>query len=796
VGAAYQEITGEKSSSSSPIPAEKSDPARITGAAAAIFESIMENRQEKPPLYSSRIIDAYIKLIKTKYSHVNIGELLRFAKMEPYEVADQGHWFTQEQINRFHDRAVKVTGNDRIAREAGRYTASPESMGVMRQYLLGFVSPTKAYQRFGKTMCNFTRSSLYESRVLAANRVEITVTPVKGVREKPFQCENRIGFMEAIADVFNNRSQHIDHPECMFRNSTVCRYVISWKKPASLSWRKMRDYGILLLFPLSGFSFMLEGKAGLLTVLPYSLSVLLAVSLLAARSERKELTGAIRNLRQSTDKLIEQINVNYNNALLTNEIGQAISKQTDIDALLSDLALVLKKRLDYDRGMILLADTEKKHLFFRSGFGYTEEQEKFLQKTAFHLTRPESKGVFVISFRNQKPFLVNDFDEIRTTLSMDSLAFAKKMGAQSFIVCPIVCDGHSIGVLAVDNVVSKKPLVQSNMSLLMGIATIIGISIRNTMLNEAKERQFKSTLQTLAASIDARDTMTAGHAEKVTEYSLGICRELGLSRDYSELIRVSSLLHDYGKIGIPDAVLKKEGPLTDDEYRQVQSHVEKTGEILAQINFEGIYRHVPEVAGSHHEKIDGSGYPRGLKGSEIPLGSKIIAVADFFEAITAKRHYREPMPLAVAKRLLKEKCGTHFDRKVVVAFFSYLEKSGEMLVEKDAALVSAREHRSRRVPCRMPVSFRVNGKAASGTGTDISTKGMYVAGEDDIEEGSAIELCFSLPDSRRLTIRAKGRVAWVNSGERRVKPVLPSGFGVEFLNVEPDRGSLRSFIGG
>ena len=755
----------------------------------------MKKELENNPLYNSRIIDTYIKLIKRKYSHVNIVELLHYAKMEPYEVADQGHWFTREQVELFHDRAVKLTGNESIAREAGRYAASPESIGVMRQYLLGFVSPSKVYELIGKTMSNFTRSSLYESRVLSADRVEVTVRPVKGVREKPFQCENRIGFMEAIADVFNTRSLHIDHPECMFRNSSVCRYVISWEKPVSASWRKMRDYGALLFFLVSGISFLLGGWVALQAVLPFSLSLLIVFIILAARMERKELTGSIDNLRQSTDKLIEQINVNYNNALLTNEIGQAISKQTDIDALLGNLALVLKKRLDYDRGMILLADAGKKHLLFKSGFGYTEEQERFLQKTAFHLTRPESKGVFVISFRDQKPYLVNDLNEIRTSLSLNSLSFAKKMGAQSFIVCPIVCDGKSIGVLAVDNVVTKKPLVQSNMSLLMGIATIIGISIRNAMLNEAKERQFKSTLQTLAASIDARDTMTAGHAEKVTEYSLGICRELGLSKDYSEMIRVASLLHDYGKIGIADSVLKKDGPLTADEYRQVQSHVEKTGEILAQINFEGIYRHVPEVAGSHHEKIDGTGYPRGLKGNEIPLGSKIIAVADFFEAITAKRHYREPMPFAVAKGLLRDRSGTHFDPKVVAAFLSYLEKRGEMFAEKDIAQVRGREQRFRRVPCRMPVSFRVNGKTVSGTSTDISTKGMYVAGEDDIAEGSVIELSFSLPDSRAMTIRAKGRVAWVNNGKKRVKPVLPEGFGVEFLDVEPGRSVIRSFVG-
>jgi len=332
------------------------------------------------------------------------------------------------------------------------------------------------------------------------------------------------------------------------------------------------------------------------------------------------------------------------------------------------------------------------------------------------------------------------------------------------------------------------------MSLLMGTATVIGISIRNAMLNEAREHQFSSTLQVLAASIDARDNLTAGHAEKVTKYALGICQELGLTKDYTEMIRVASLLHDYGKIGIPDAILKKEGRLTVEEYTQVKSHAEKTREILEQINFEGIYRQVPEVAGSHHEKIDGTGYPRGLRGSEIPFGAKIIAVADFFEAITAKRHYRGPMPLTLAIKLLEERSGAHFEKKVVRAFIRYLEQDSKLLAELNAQK-QVRELRHRRVPCRTSVSFSVDGRTVSGISTDISTRGMYVAIDDDFEEGSPIELTFSLPNSQSVKIQAKARVAWVNNNRRRLKPVFPTGVGVEFLDIVPTDEMLQSFVG-
>jgi HD-GYP domain-containing protein (c-di-GMP phosphodiesterase class II) len=261
------------------------------------------------------------------------------------------------------------------------------------------------------------------------------------------------------------------------------------------------------------------------------------------------------------------------------------------------------------------------------------------------------------------------------------------MGTQSFICSPIICDGQSIGVLAVDNLRSKRPLVQSDLSLLMGIASVIGISIRNADLLEARQRQFGSILQVLAASIDARDPLTAGHSAKVTEYALGICEELNLSTNYREMIRVASLLHDYGKIGVPDAILKKPGRLTQDEYDKVKTHAQKTRDILEQINFEGIFSQVPEIAGSHHEKVDGSGYPDGLIGEEIPLGARIIAVADFFEAVTAKRHYRDPLPISYAFRLLEKGRGVHFDEKVVDAFTRYYERETMQAEGKEAGNV-------------------------------------------------------------------------------------------------------------
>ncbi len=625
------------------------------------------------PLYAARALNVYIKLLRSKYSYVNINELLSYARVEPHQLEDEGHWFTQEQIDLFYEKIVQLTGNKNIAREAGRYAASPDALGLIRHYILGLIGPAQAYPLINKYAHHFVRSSVYESKKIGSNAVEITVTPNEGVNEKPYQCENRMGYWEAIALIFNYKLPKIEHPECMFEGGRVCRYVVTWQEAHSQFWKKIRNISGILLFLLSLVIFFVSPQF-LTTLLPASFIVVLILTMISSNLERKELLSAIDNLREGVDQLMEQVNINYNNALLVNEISLALGKRMDIDSILSDAIHVLEKRLDFDRGVILLANGDKTGLFFRTGFGYSFEQFNVLKDARFHLDRPDSRGPFIVSFKKQQPILVSDISEIEGSLSPHSLEFARKIGSKSFICCPIIYEKESIGILAVDNVKTKRPLKQSDVNLLMGIANAIGLSIHNARLWEAREGQFKSIIKTLAASIDARDFLTAGHSEMVAEYAVGICREMGMSSEYTEMIRVAALLHDYGKIGIDDVVLKKNGSLTNEEYEIIKTHAEKTKKILEQINFEGIYKEVPDIAAFHHEKMDGSGYPKGLKGEEIPLGSRIIAVADFFEAITSKRHYRDAMSIDEAFSLLKEKSGIHYDPDVVEAFISYYEK--------------------------------------------------------------------------------------------------------------------------
>jgi len=558
-----------------------------------------------------------------------------------------------------------------IAREAGRYAASTESIGVMRQYVLGMINPFQAYELTGKLVSQFSRSCNYETRKIDSKKIEIVATPKDGVHEQPFQCENRIGHFEAVGLGFNSSIPKIEHPECIFKGGKSCRYIIEWQSNLAYLLKRTRNISIAILIIISAILIFLYPLNVSLYLIPIIISTILIISFISDRYTKKELQNSIQNLEQSRDDLINQMEMNYNNSLLVYEIGRAINKFIKVKDIIENVIEILEKRLDYDRCIILLANEQRTKLVFEAGYGYDEKQLEIIKATQFNLANPESKGTFVASFHKQKPYLINDIHSITNKLSQRSLQFAKDMGSNSFICCPIISDTRSVGILTVDNCKTQRTLVESDLSLLMGVASVIGLSIRNAELHEERTRQLKSILRALAASIDARDPFTAGHSEKVTEYAVGICKEMNVPPDYTEIVGVAASLHDYGKIGISDALLKKEGLLTEEEYETIKTHAEKTRKILDNIEFSGLYSLIPAIAEAHHEKLDGTGYPRGLKGDEIPLGSRIIAVADFFEAITADRLYREPIPVKDAIAMLRRESDVHFSRDIVEAFIRF-----------------------------------------------------------------------------------------------------------------------------
>jgi HD-GYP domain-containing protein (c-di-GMP phosphodiesterase class II) len=583
----------------------------------------------------------------------------------------------------------------------------------------------------------------------------------------------------------------------MFKGGKVCRYLVRWGITKAARIRRARNVSMLLLPTLNVPAFVFD-PLSLLATVPLSVAVYAILDRATAKTELIEINSSMEQLTASRDQLMDQLDANYNNAMLTNEIGQAISSLDSIDRVLKSVVGVLGKRLDFDRGMIMLANEERTRLSYRAGFGHIDEHRFILERASFRLDNPDSRGVFVEAFKQQKPFLVNDFEAFERRHTTHSINVAKALGVKSFVCCPIVSEGEALGVLAVDNLKTSRSLMQRDKSLLMGIAPVIGVAIRNAEHLLAKDREFSSTLQVLAASIDARDPLTAGHSEKVTELSVGICNAMGLDVEFRECVRVASLLHDYGKIGVPDAILKKDGRLNQEEYEVIKTHSNKTRDILSQITFEGKYQDVPEIAGSHHEKWDGQGYPDGLSGEDIHLGARIVAVADFYEAVTSKRHYRDPMPTDVAVRLVREQSGTAFDPVVVDAFLRYLEESEDRGPQEgeggDGGGQKVCVLRKTRVPVKAHAEIKTEQRSIKGQAHDVSDSGAYLSVSEDMGEGLMIRVTLHLPGYDR-PLEAAGRIAWVNNGDRRPKPHFPEGIGVEFTAFnESSEHDLQDYV--
>ena len=173
------------------------------------------------------------------------------------------------------------------------------------------------------------------------------------------------------------------------------------------------------------------------------------------------------------------------------------------------------------------------------------------------------------------------------------------------------------------------------------------------------------------ASIDAKDQLTAGHSKRVTEYAVGIARELGFEETDVDVLGMAALLHDYGKLGTDESILKKPGKLSPEEFEHIKQHVQDTRDILDKMYFMRKYRSVPLVASCHHENLDGTGYSRGLKGSEIPFMSRIITVADVFEALISDRHYRKAYSQEEAFEILEQDAGTKYDENIIAALKRY-----------------------------------------------------------------------------------------------------------------------------
>jgi HD-GYP domain-containing protein (c-di-GMP phosphodiesterase class II) len=345
------------------------------------------------------------------------------------------------------------------------------------------------------------------------------------------------------------------------------------------------------------------------------------------------------------------------------ELSALINSTLDTREIRQRAMEAATRLMDAETASLLLVDEEKQELFFEVALGdkgelLKEIRLKIGQGIAGWVAQ-EGEPLIIADAQND-PRLFKDADKKSNFLT------------RNMICVPVKGKGKVIGVLQAINRMNGA-FLSEDIGTFAALADQVAIAIENARLYEELRETFYGTTLALAETLEKRDPYTSGHVQRVRDYSMAIGRRLALSPQELETLQLSAILHDIGKIGVRDNVLLKPGRLDPEELAAMNQHPKHAAEILQHVKY--LQASIPGVKG-HHEKLDGTGYPDGLKGEEVSLFARIIAVADTFDAMTTDRPYRKALSHDTAFAELRKGSGTQFDTAVVEAFISACKEEG------------------------------------------------------------------------------------------------------------------------
>jgi putative nucleotidyltransferase with HDIG domain len=250
------------------------------------------------------------------------------------------------------------------------------------------------------------------------------------------------------------------------------------------------------------------------------------------------------------------------------------------------------------------------------------------------------------------------------------LAFMRAYGFRSYRVLPIVVDDRAAGAIELfdrGTTTIREDVLDTITAILAAAVSGNRLLIESRQSNEALASSYDATLKAWVRMLELRDQETEGHSRRVTFMTMELAKAMGINPAGFDDLRRGALLHDIGKMGIPDSILLKPGKLDEDEMNLMKQHPELAFRMLAKVGF---LSKAAEIPYCHHEKWDGSGYPRGLKGTEIPLGARIFAIVDVWDALCSDRPYRKAMPANEAAAVIAAGSGSHFDPLIAKTFLN------------------------------------------------------------------------------------------------------------------------------
>ena len=342
------------------------------------------------------------------------------------------------------------------------------------------------------------------------------------------------------------------------------------------------------------------------------------------------------------------------------KVASGASSTENIDSFLDLILETTANALDAKAGLLLIFEEQKKELIVKSSFGlaasfYYREQRIPIGAEVIGWVVKQAKPLLIPSMKTPKA-------ETTTKTSEADLVF------QPPLICtPLVFQNKVMGAISISGRKKDANFQEDELAILSNLASQIALAIENAKLNADAQETYLQTITALALAVEARDPYSRGHSDRVSEYSTKIAKQLGLDELRIGRIKAAAQLHDVGKIGISDEILRKPDVLNDYEKEIMHQHTVIGEGIIIPLHG---FSHLRDPLRHHHEWLNGEGYPDHLKGDEISLEARILAVADAFDAITTERPYRKRLDFAKGKQELLKYKGIRYDPKVLEAFIN------------------------------------------------------------------------------------------------------------------------------
>lgn len=368
-----------------------------------------------------------------------------------------------------------------------------------------------------------------------------------------------------------------------------------------------------------------------------------------------DLAGDLETKNTGLEQAVERLSALY-------KMGLALNSTMDLDKLFDLLIRKTMEALKARIGYILLLEPDGQYLRIAAAAGLSETLDPDFRIPL----KPGGVSHWVVAHR--QPLLLQDMHRNRDFVRVSRLGYTR----ETVVCAPLTIKDEIIGTISMANHQDLASFSNEDLSLLTTIAAQASIAIKNARLYEEQQASYLSTVQALISAVEASDAYTRGHSERVTRYSLAIARTLGLPAPALKRLEQAAILHDVGKIGIDAALLHKQGRLSEEDFQTLRRHPAIGVHILEPIQF---LREVREIIVQHHERFDGHGYPHGISGDALLLESRILAVADTYDAMTSDRPYRIALPHATAVAEILDNSGTQFDPAVVSAFLATWEQN-------------------------------------------------------------------------------------------------------------------------